>query len=76
MENMSFKEFRAWCNDRACDGCWKMLTAMACIDLLEKIQRVPFWKREKTWQHEYKDQVLKEIINPIEAKIKELKAKI
>ena len=76
MENMSFKEFRAWCNDRACDGCWNMLTAMTCIELLEKIQRVPFWKREKTWQHEYKNQVLKEIINPIEAKIKELKAKI
>ena len=76
MENMSFKEFRAWCNNRACDGCWNMLTAMTCIELLEKIQRVPFWKREKTWQHEYKNQVLKEIINPIEAKIKELKAKI
>ena len=30
---MKFKEFAKWCNERACDGCWGMLEAMACIDL-------------------------------------------
>ena len=30
---MKFKEFAKWCNERACDGCWGMLEAMACIDI-------------------------------------------
>lgn len=25
---MKFKEFSAWCNDRACDGCWGMTEAI------------------------------------------------
>lgn len=28
---MKFKEFENWCNERACDGCLGMLTAMVCI---------------------------------------------
>lgn len=30
---MKFKEFVNWCNERACDGCWGMLEAIACINL-------------------------------------------
>lgn len=44
---MKFKEFTNWCNERACDGCWGMLEAMACIDLIGEVKKVPFWKREK-----------------------------
>lgn len=35
---MTFKQFVSWCNQRAFDGCWSMITAMACIDLIEKIR--------------------------------------
>lgn len=44
---MKFKEFEAWCNQRACDGCWGVLEAMTCIDILNTINRKWFWKREK-----------------------------
>lgn len=70
---MTFKQFNAWCNDRACDGCWGMLEAMACLDINSKIRDVPFWKREKLWKKEYKEKVLQEIVNPINDKILKLK---
>ena len=49
---MTFKQFNAWCSERACDGCWGMLEAMACLDINGKIRDVPFWKREKLWKKE------------------------
>lgn len=70
---MKFKEFVNWCNERACDGCWGTLTAMACIDLIGKVKKVPFWKREKIWKENYEQQALEEIINPIEKKLEEMK---
>ncbi len=69
---MKFKDFVSWCNERACDGCWGMITAMACIDLIQTIKKQPFWKREKIWKQEYEKRVLDEIVNPINSKIDEL----
>ena len=34
---MKFKEFTNWCNERACDGCWGMLEAIACINLINEV---------------------------------------
>lgn len=64
---MKFKEFVNWCNERACDGCWGMLEAMTCINLIEEIRKAPFWKEN------CEQQVLEEIINPIEKKLEEMK---
>ena len=47
---MRYKEFIGWCNERAADGCWSMATAIYCIDIITKINKLPFWKREKEWQ--------------------------
>lgn len=69
---MSFKEFVRWCNGRACDGCWGMLTAMASIDLMQKVRKIPFWRREKFWKENYEQQALDEIVNPIEKMIAEM----
>lgn len=55
---MKFKEFTNWCNERACDGCWGMLEAMACINLMDEIRKTPFWKGEKFWKENYEHQVL------------------
>lgn len=66
---MTFKEFTSWCNDRACDGCWGMLTAMTCLDLMATVNKIPFWKREKVWREEYEKQILDEIVEPINQKI-------
>lgn len=72
---MKFKEFKSWCNDRAADGCWGMLDAMVCIDLIHELRKVPFWKREKVWREQYENQVINEIVNPINEKIKEYLAR-
>lgn len=69
---MKFKEFVSWCNDRTCDGCWSMLVALTCINVIDKVREVPLWKREKYWKQEYESRVLEEIVNPINQKIKEV----
>lgn len=72
---MKFKEFVNWCNERACDGLWGMLEAIACINVINEIMKIQFWKREKIWKENYEQQVLEEIINPIEKKLEEMKKK-
>lgn len=69
---MKFKEFVKWCNERACDGCWGMLTAMASIDLIQQVRKISFWRREKFWKENYEHQVLDEIVNLIEKKLEEM----
>ena len=68
---MTFKEFVEWCNDRACDGCWGMIESMTCIDIISNIRKLPFWKRKKEWM-EKEQQILDEIVNPINRKIQEM----
>lgn len=55
---MTFKEFTAWCNERACDGRWGMVEAMVCIDLMAEIRKLSFWKREKFWRELYEKRIL------------------
>lgn len=69
---MKFKEFKSWCEQRACDGCWGLAEAMASIAIIEIISSAPFWKREKLWREEYEESVVRQIVNPIERKIKEV----
>lgn len=45
---MKFKEFVNWCNERACDGCWGTLTAMACIDLIGEVKKPHFGKEKNS----------------------------
>ena len=71
---MTYKEFLQWCNDRACDGCWGMLTAMVCIDIIEQMKSTPFWKRKKKWK-EYEQKVVTELVNPTNEKIREILGK-
>ena len=59
----------AWCNERASDGRWDLLTAMVCIDLIAEIRKIPFWKRERVWKNQHERQVLDEIIEPLNQKI-------
>lgn len=69
---MKFREFVSWCNQRAADGCWDMLEAMVCVDIIETMRKERFWKREKFWKEKYADDVLEQIVNPIEKKIEEM----
>ena len=62
---MTFKQFRDWCNQRSADGCWGCIEAMACVSLIDEINKVCFWKRENVWKEKHEKQVLDEIVNPI-----------
>lgn len=70
---MTFKQFQRWCNDRACDGCWGYKEALLCIEVLDDINQLPFWRRKKAWR-EIEDRIVEAIINPINQKIKEVRA--
>ena len=69
---MTFKQFRQWCNDRACDGCWGKVEALLCIQFAQEIAQLPFWRREKEWK-KIAQQMETLIINPINQKIKEVR---
>ena len=74
-KKMKFKEFRNWCNERACDGCWSMRTAMICINVIETIQKAHFWKREKIWKKEHEYVMVNYVVDPINKKITEVQKK-
>lgn len=69
---MTYKEFVAWCNERACDGCWSANTAIYCIEVMEKINALPFWKRKKEWL-KVKNIIETDVVAVINAKIQEMK---
>lgn len=71
---MKYKEFKDWCNERACDGRWGPNIAIICISIMKYINSYPFWKREKEWM-KISEEVEREIINPINQKIEEYKSK-
>lgn len=51
LENMSYQDFRKWCIDRAFDGRWDMLEAMACLHIVREIDNIKvkgFFKRKAT----------------------------
>jgi hypothetical protein len=55
IEQMTYAEFKDWCNERACDGRWSLVTALACIEMMKKIDSVKgFFNRKKkqelAWQ--------------------------
>ena len=71
---MTFNQFKDWCNDRACDGCWGRKEALLCLHIAFTIDAYPFWKKEKIWKREYRDLIVSAIVEPINNKIKEMLA--
>lgn len=54
-EEMTYKEFKDYCNERACDGKWGMNEALNCIAIIEAIDDIQvrvmgFYSRKKTQQ--------------------------
>jgi hypothetical protein len=69
---MTYKEYLAWCNERACDGCWSLQVAFVCGDIAKRLYKVPFWKRKKEWL-KVKDTIETDVVSVINAKIQALK---
>lgn len=68
---MRFKDFVRWCNERACDGCWGMTEAITCIEIMNQVNKKPFWRREKFWGEKFKEYVEECIVKPINQMIEE-----
>lgn len=39
-QEMTYQEFKKWCNDRARDGKWSQLEAMACLHEIREIDSI------------------------------------
>lgn len=52
---MTYKQFVAWCNERACDGIWGRGFAIECALLISQINKLPFWKRQKAFEKVVED---------------------
>jgi hypothetical protein len=56
IEEMSYKEFDDYCNERACDGRWGFEEAIACLGMYDEIENIVKGKlfkrkaREKAWE--------------------------
>lgn len=70
---MTFKQFRKWCNDRACDGCWGSHDALYCTNLIDTMMKIPWWKRKRVWK-QIEHRVIYAVVTPINQKIKEVMA--
>ena len=71
---MTYRKFREWCNERAWDGCWGLQEARLCIDVMNTIQQLPFWKRNKVWKKiEY--MMIVEVVTPTNLKLQEIRCK-
>lgn len=47
---MKYKDFVRGCNQRACDGNWSIGTMKLCVEVMARVNVMPFWRREKEWQ--------------------------
>jgi len=74
---MTFMDFDKWCNDRACDGCWSMNTAIACINIVDKYNKIWFkWRREQIWNKSEDKIIAEQIVTEINQKIKKYRAQL
>jgi len=57
IEDMSYKQFNDYCNERACDGRWSFQDAIACIGMYDEVESAVKGKlfknkaREKAWSN-------------------------
>ena len=48
MKNLTFEEFKKWCNMQACTGQWSTFNAVNCIEAMKQVLKVkPLFGRKK-----------------------------
>ena len=62
-EMITLKEFGAFCNERAFDGCWNPESAVRCIEIYRECMSKPFWKRKRYFQEHYGEIITKFVKN-------------
>ena len=55
MKDLTFEEFKKWCNMRACDGCWSVFAACFYIEAINQVLKVkPLFGRKRAREKEWK----------------------
>jgi hypothetical protein len=62
-EIITLSEFGDFCNERACDGCWNIESAIRCIEIYTECMSKPFWKRKRYFQKHYGETITKFVKN-------------
>ena len=54
MKDLTFEEFKKWCNMRACDGQWSVFAACFYIEAINQVLKVkPLFSRKKAREKEW-----------------------
>ena len=72
MINITYRQFKKWCNNRCFDGCWGYKEALICLNVYSEINKLPFWKRKKAWKQE-EEFIVNKIVTPIDSMIEAYK---
>lgn len=70
---MRFRQFVRWCERRSQEGMLGHVETIKCLQIINEMAFVPFWKRNRAWHNEYEEHVLKKIVNPIDEMRRNLK---
>ena len=70
---MRFRQFVRWSERRAQEGMLGRVETLRCLQIINEMYFVPFWKRNRAWHNEYEEYVLKRIVNPIDEMKRNLK---
>lgn len=58
MKDVSYKEFKEWCNERACDGRWSFQDAIVSSQIIDRVERIKIrgiFKRKQTMEAREKE---------------------
>lgn len=72
---MKFREFVSWASDRAADGFWNYQIATVSLAIIHDVQKIPFWKRERIWKDKFENDVLNDLVYPVNKRIAEWRRK-
>lgn len=54
MKDLTFEEFKKWCNMRACDGQWSVFAACFYMEAIKQVLKVkPLFGRKKAREKEW-----------------------
>lgn len=49
---------------------------MFCIWVMDEVRKIPFWKRERIWKQKYEEEIMRDVVEPIEKKMIEMYGKV
>lgn len=69
---MTFKEFRKWANERACDGQWGLTQAIETAEIYDNMRKAKLFKK-RYWKNNCEERAIKlvESVNQITEQVKE-----